>query len=102
MGCYQITLMDMGISYRCSSEKTLLYGMEKLGIAGIPVGCRGGGCGVCKVRVVDGSYRSKKMSRAHIGEKEEKAGFVLACRCSPSSNLNLEVVGSIKKVLAAR
>jgi hypothetical protein len=47
------------------------------------VGCRGGGCGVCRVRVLDGAYTTLRMSRqAHV-EADEAAGVVLACRIVP-------------------
>ncbi len=96
MSHYRITLKDAGIAYDCSHEQTLLAGMEKLGRQDIPVGCRGGGCGICKVRILDGHYTTKKMSRAHIGENEQGQGFVLACRCFPGSDLTLEVIGQMK------
>jgi ferredoxin len=93
---YQITLKDTDITYDCSDKQTVLHGMEKLGIKGIPVGCRGGGCGVCKVYILDGTYTAKKMSRAHISEEEQTNGYVLACRCNPDSNLTIKVVGEMK------
>jgi ferredoxin len=53
----------------------------------IPVGCRGGGCGVCRVRVVSGDYTTMRMSRAHVTEADEEAGIALACRLLPSSDI---------------
>ncbi len=53
----------------------------------IPVGCRGGGCGVCRVRVVSGRYVTRRMSRAHISEDDEAAGIVLACRLIPLTDV---------------
>ena len=101
MSSFQIILHDTRIVYDCSDEQTVLRGMEKLGIKGIPVGCRGGGCGVCKVHVLDGLYTTKKMSRAHISENEEAAGYVLACRCMPDSDLRLKIVGEMKDAIVA-
>lgn len=101
MSRYQITLKDAAISYDCLASQTLLNGMERLGIKGIPVGCRSGGCGVCKVHILEGSYQTKKMSRVHISETEQDNGYVLACRCSPESNLILEVIGQMKNAIYA-
>lgn len=67
--------------------KPLLMALEGVQSALIPVGCRGGGCGVCRVHIVSGDYESKKMSRAHISEADEKKGVVLACRVIPRSDL---------------
>ena len=71
--------------------------MEALGKKGIPVGCRSGGCGVCKVQVVSGSYTKRVMSRAHVSAEEEAAGLVLSCCIKPTSDLHLHVVGQMKK-----
>ena len=48
----------------------------------IQVGCRGGGCGVCRVQVLDGEYRCKRMSRRFVTEQDEHEGYALACRMS--------------------
>lgn len=68
---------------------TLLAGLEAAGSDAVPVGCRGGGCGACRVNVLSGDYDKKKMSRAHVSEAEEKAGMVLACRTLPKSDLRI-------------
>ncbi len=46
----------------------------------IQVGCRGGGCGVCRVQVLEGEYQCKRMSRRFVSEQEEREGYALACR----------------------
>lgn len=97
MAAFEITILDTGERYRCVDYRSLLEGMEALGKKGIPVGCRGGGCGVCKVRVETGTYTRRVMSREHISEQEEAAGIVLACRCKPTSDITLAVLGSMKK-----
>ena len=84
---------------RCLDERSVLQGMEALGKKGIPVGCRQGGCGVCKVHVLEGSYDKRVMSRAHISAEEEAEGCVLSCRIKPTSDLRLSVVGSMKKTV---
>ena len=96
MTMYTVQIESLGESYPNSSEQTLLAGMERLGRRGIPVGCRGGGCGVCKVHITAGEYRCKKMSRAHVTAEEEAQGIVLACRCQPLSDIELSVVGKMK------
>jgi ferredoxin len=71
--------------------------MEALGRKGIPVGCRGGGCGVCKVEITSGQYTKRVMSRDHVTAEEEARGCVLACRVKPLSDISLKVVGKMKK-----
>ncbi len=96
---YAIYLQDIQVEYACSDDQNLLSSMERVGKKGIMSGCRGGGCGVCKVRVLNGNYHARKMSREHITEAEQAEGYVLACRCHPESDLTLEVNGKLKKCL---
>jgi len=101
MAVFEVTIEETGEVYRCSSEESLLCGMERLGKRGIPVGCRCGGCGVCKVRIGQGDYQKRVMSREHITLEEEAAGIVLSCRVRPLSNIRLSVLGCMKKRVCA-
>ena len=96
---YRIHIENSGEDFACASDLSLLRGMEVLGRRGIPVGCRGGGCGVCKVHVDTGSYEARKMSRACISEEEEASGVVLACRVYPRGEMSVTVVGKMCKAL---
>lgn len=94
---HTVTIDNTGESYRCADHRSLLEGMEALGKKGIPVGCRNGGCGVCKVQINEGSYQARVMSRAHVSAAEEAAGCVLSCRVRPTSDVRLTVLGQMKK-----
>ena len=97
MNRVQVRIEQTGDSYACGLEESLLSGMLRLGRKGIPVGCRQGGCGVCKVRILEGQYVRRVMSRAHVSAEEEAAGCALSCRIYPSSDLRLQVIGAMKK-----
>lgn len=88
-------------SFPCAEGADVLRAMECLGRKGIPVGCRGGGCGVCKVRVLDGAYRTGTMSRACVSVDEEAQGYALACKLVPESDLRLQVVGKMSRSFEA-
>lgn len=77
--------------FEVGADSSLLAGAEKGGSSCIPVGCRGGGCGLCKVRVIEGAYRVKRMSRAHVSEVEAANGYVLACRAYPLTDAVIEL-----------
>ncbi|MEK8027644.1 MAG: hypothetical protein RLY78_3034 [Pseudomonadota bacterium] len=94
---HAIRILDTGETYACDTQRNLLSGMEALGRRGIPVGCRNGGCGICKVQVMSGDYAKGLMSRAHVSEDDERAGRVLACRVQPCSDLELQVIGAMRK-----
>ncbi len=85
-------------TYPCATTESLLQGMLHLGRKGIPVGCVNGGCGVCKVQVLEGQCRPLgPVSRAHVSAAEEAIGFTLACRVAPVTPVRLEVAGKFEK-----
>ncbi len=94
---HQITILDTNEKYMCSEERHLLQSMSALGKRGIPSGCHGGGCGVCKIKIIEGDVHTIAMSREHISIKEEEEGIVLACRTFPRSEVTLKVIGKLSK-----
>ncbi|WP_300662240.1 2Fe-2S iron-sulfur cluster binding domain-containing protein [Hydrogenophaga sp.] len=93
-----VHVAQTGEQYPCASSESLLTGMLRLGRKGIPVGCVNGGCGVCKVRILDGETRALgPVSRAHVTLEEECQGYTLACRVAPTTSVHLEVAGKLSK-----
>ena len=80
-----------GSEFDCLAEERVLIAMEMSGARDIGVGCRGGGCGFCRVRVVEGNYRTGKMSTAKVSAEDQANGYVLACRLYPLKDLLIEV-----------
>jgi ferredoxin len=97
--CFSVAIGNTQERYACRSDQTLLGGMEQLGRRGIPVGCRGGGCGICKVRIESGAFCTARMSRRHISEHDEACGLVLACRTYPRSDLRLQAAGTLARCI---
>lgn len=102
MGKHIVHFLDTGETLPCDDQENLLRSMEKLGRRGIPVGCRNGGCGVCKVQVARGEYQKRVMSRTHISESDEREGIVLACRIIPGSDLAVKVIGKMGRAFGVR
>jgi len=73
----------------CPSDQNLLNAMIAARRTAIKVGCRSGGCGICRVKITQGAYASLKMSRSRISQEDEAAGIVLACRVLPRSDMVL-------------
>ncbi len=93
-----VHVAQTGENFPCASDESLLQAMLRLGRKGIPVGCVNGGCGVCKIHIVEGQCRSLgPISRAHVSAEEEAAGFTLACRVAPVTAVRLEVAGKFEK-----
>lgn len=94
----RVTVSQTGDSFDCGTHENLLTGMLRLGRKGIPVGCVNGGCGVCKVRILEGTVRSLgPISRAHVSLEEEAQGYTLACRVAPTEDVRLEVAAKLRK-----
>jgi ferredoxin len=92
---HQVFIENCASTYPCAPSQTVLRGMENLGRRNIPVGCREGGCGVCKVEILEGRWRARKMSRDHVSQQDEAEGRVLACCIWPESDLRLRVLGKM-------
>lgn len=97
---FVISIHGTQIQYLCSSNESILHALARQGIKGLPVGCRGGACGVCKVKILSGSYISKKMSRSQISESEQSRNVVLACRVLPTSDMTIDVIGQLSKAVS--
>lgn len=94
---HTISVVGEDAQFLCKEDQHLLQGMRsfRLGVPmleAIPVGCRGGGCGICRIRVLDGEYETTKMSRKHVPEEDQARGFGLACRVYPRSDLRVQVL----------
>ncbi|MGD9600932.1 MAG: 2Fe-2S iron-sulfur cluster-binding protein [Gammaproteobacteria bacterium] len=98
---FEILILDTGERFRCRADENLLRAMERLNRRGIPIGCRGGGCGICKVRIARGRTVAGKMSRAHVSVDDEAHGIGLACRLFPVSDCELSVIGGLRKRVLA-
>ena len=92
---HQVTIHDSGEVFRCADGVHVLAAMELARCHGIPVGCRNGGCGACKVRVTSGRFQTRKMNRAVVSAQEEAEGCVLACKTYPQGDISVQVLGRV-------
>ncbi|SEI59698.1 2Fe-2S iron-sulfur cluster binding domain-containing protein [Allopseudospirillum japonicum] len=88
---YWIQVLAPKQGFFADPQQSVLAAMEAAGQESIPVGCRGGGCGKCRIQIVQGQYFSKRMSRAWISAEQEAQGKVLACRVYARTDLNIQV-----------
>ena len=85
---YQITVLPFGVSFECGAGDTVLSAALRQGYF-LRYGCRHGGCGTCKVSLVDGDVESSGSSFA-LSPGERSQGWVLACSSSPVSDCVLD------------
>lgn len=89
---YHKIIVDEQEPFLCSEDKTIMRTMCEKNAGHIQYGCCGGGCGVCKGRILEGKYEVvSKMSRDHISREEERIDIVLLCCVAPRSDL---IIGS--------
>ncbi len=100
-GIQSVTIAETGETFLNRASETILESMRSLGKRGIPVGCRSGGCSVCKVEIISGAWRQcRPMSREYVSDEDLAAGRVLACCITPTESVTLRVLGKMRKAIA--
>lgn len=96
---FKVTLKARGqqFDYSCASNITPLRAARDQFIP-IPTGCQQGGCGMCKVKVLDGEY-NQEIIRSHdaLSDNELNNGYALACCMTPASDLEMITVEDYEK-----
>ena len=92
MMTHRISLAD-GTSFVAKPGTTVLQALAPVHRRRIASGCHGGGCGVCRIRIVGGRFVLGRMSRAHISLEDEATNVALACQVWPQSDLTVEPLG---------
>ena len=98
---YKIKLKarNQEFEYDCGSDQTPLRAARDLFIP-FPTGCQRGGCGMCKIKVLDGEYNQELVrSIDALSEEELENGFALACCMTPKSNLEIITIEDYEKQL---
>lgn len=90
---YSITILNTDDVILCDKDETILAALSRTCNKIITFGCFGGGCGKCVIQIKQGNYKKiKKMSRAHITEKNEQDNIVLSCAVIPTSDLIIHII----------
>lgn len=80
---YTIRLRPFGEEFPCSDTETVIEAMERAG-HDIPFGCRGGHCGACKSRTVEGEVETtEEASEFVLTPQEREDGLILLCCALP-------------------
>ena len=92
---YTITLSPVGDTVPCSPAETVLAAILGSG-ASVMFGCRGGGCGTCKMRAISGQVEHGRCSAAALLEEEKGPGWFLSCQARALSDLTIELTAANK------
>lgn len=85
---FEIRVQPGGESFLCNAEETLLDAALRQGLT-LPHGCKNGGCGTCKGKVLSGSYHQDSKATA-LNQEEKDTGLVLYCCTQPESVMEIE------------
>ena len=87
---FQIAIPGLGRTIICRVDQSILAAIIASGTKSIAVGCRSGGCGVCRIKILKGTYRTGYVNRAIVGVAEEREHIALSCRAFPTSDCSIE------------
>lgn len=85
---FRILIEGVEIAFSCKEDETVFAAMLRCRERPISQGCCGGGCGICRMKIVKGSYEQiKPMSKTHIKEQDKAKNRALLCCIQPRSDM---------------
>lgn len=90
---HQVTIItedNESLTFDCRADEDVITAAVRQDIF-LMSSCREGGCATCKGLCVEGDYVTGKVSSQALPSQEEEEGYVLLCRCYPSTDIEVEV-----------
>jgi ferredoxin len=87
---FTIKITDPNAQWIGSDTESVLDGAQRNGVK-IPYACKGGGCGLCKVRVEEGEFERGRSSIAVLPNDERILNYTLACKTYPKGNMKIQL-----------
>jgi propane monooxygenase reductase subunit len=85
-----ITLLPFEKQFVCEEDETILHAALRQGY-NLRYGCKHGGCGRCKVQVVEGEVDQEDASSFALLDFERQQGFALLCSAYPLEDITIEL-----------
>jgi ferredoxin len=87
----EITILPDSERVFARPGETLLAALSRAGL-GYRIGCRRGGCGVCKLHLLLGEVRYERtVAESGLTDEERVEGICLSCRAVPITNIVIEL-----------
>jgi ferredoxin len=87
----RVTILPDGIEVVAGDDETLLRALARAGLR-YRVGCKRGGCGICKVQLRLGEVRYERpVADSVLTDDERVEGICLSCRAVPITNVVIEL-----------
>ncbi|HEY3261859.1 MAG TPA: 2Fe-2S iron-sulfur cluster-binding protein [Pseudonocardiaceae bacterium] len=86
-----MTILPDGATVVANDNETMLAALARAGLR-YRIGCRRGGCGICKLQMPLGEVRYERpVAESVLSDDEKVAGIVLSCRAVPITNVVVEL-----------
>lgn len=86
-----VTVAGAGVSVEAKHGEAILAALARHGYS-YRFGCRRGGCGICKVEIVNGEVEyPTRIADTVLTEEEREDGTCLSCRAVPSSDVEIRL-----------
>jgi len=87
----EITILPDGERVVARPDENVLTALTRAGL-GYRIGCKRGGCGICKVHLLLGEVRYERpIAESVLSDEERVAGICLSCRAVPLTNVLIEL-----------
>jgi CDP-4-dehydro-6-deoxyglucose reductase len=87
----EVTILPDGLQVTAAGAETVLKALSRAGLK-YRVGCKRGGCGICKVQLVFGEVRYERpVAESVLSDDQRVAGICLSCRAVPITNIAIEL-----------
>jgi len=87
----EVTILPDGLQVTAAGAETVLKALSRAGLK-YRVGCKRGGCGICKVQLVLGEVRYERpVAESVLSDDERVEGICLSCRAVPITNIAIEL-----------
>jgi ferredoxin len=87
----EVTVLPDGVRICAADGETVLGALGRAGLR-YRIGCRRGGCGICKLLLLGGEVRYERpIAESVLSDDEKVAGICLSCRAVPITNVLVEL-----------
>lgn len=86
-----ITLQPLGVTVEVRPGETVLDALLRNRLR-VFHGCTRGGCGACRLRLVDGAVTFGRYSKGALDDDERSGGLFLSCVCVPEGDVVISLL----------
>jgi ferredoxin len=87
----EVTVLPDGVRIPAADGETVLAALGRAGLR-YRIGCRRGGCGICKLQLLAGEVRYERpIAESVLSDDERVEGICLSCRAVPITNVLVEL-----------